>query len=155
MKRFEGQGAVITGGAGFIGSRIAKLLASEGCSVAIVDCREELVKQVADDIQAETGSKTLGLVADVKSWEEALEDEQAWANDVYYKMDYPTGNQRVLVRQPIFIGNDLPDYKMAPLLGEHSEEILKGLGYTDEQMAELHEQGIYNTWDDLKAKHGG
>ena len=91
----------------------------------------------------------------LKSWEEALEDEQAWANDVYYKMDYPTGNQRVLVRQPIFIGNDLPDYKMAPLLGEHSEEILKGLGYTDEQMAELHEQGIYNTWDDLKAKHDG
>ena len=71
MKRFEGQGAVITGGAGFIGSRIAKLLASEGCSVAIVDCREELVNQVAADIQAETGSKTLGLVADVKSWEEA------------------------------------------------------------------------------------
>ena len=91
----------------------------------------------------------------LKSWEEALEDEQAWANDVYYKMDYPTGNQRILVRQPIFIGNDLPDYKMAPLLGEHSEEILKGLGYTDEQLAELHEQGIYNTWDDLKSKHGG
>ena len=71
MKRFEGQGAVITGGAGFIGSRIARLLASEGCSVAIVDCREELVKQVAAEIAADTGSQTLGLVADVKSWDEA------------------------------------------------------------------------------------
>ncbi|MBQ8263937.1 MAG: CoA transferase [Oscillospiraceae bacterium] len=91
----------------------------------------------------------------LKSWEEALEDEQAWANDVYYKMDYPTGNQRVLVRQPIFIGKDLPDYKMAPMLGEHSEEVLKGLGYSDEELAELHAQGIYNTWEDLKAKHGG
>jgi len=41
------------------------------------------------------------------------------------------------------------------MLGEHSEEVLKGLGYSDEEMAKLHEAGIYNTWDDLKAKHGG
>jgi len=71
MKRFEGKGAVITGGAGFIGSRIARLLASEGCSVAICDCRAELAEQVAADIENETGSKAIGLEVDVKSWEEA------------------------------------------------------------------------------------
>ena len=91
----------------------------------------------------------------LKSWEEALEDEQAWANDVFYTMEYPTGNKRTLVRQPIFIGNDLPDYKMAPLLGEHSEEVLKELGYSEEEMKKFHDAGIYNTWEDLKAHHGG
>ena len=90
-----------------------------------------------------------------QSWEEVLEDEQAWANDVFYNMDYPTGNTRALVRQPVFIGDDLPDYKMAPLLGEHSEEIITSLGYSEEDLQKLHEAGVYNTWDDLKAFHKG
>ena len=90
-----------------------------------------------------------------QNWEEVLADKQAWANDVYYEMDYPTGNRRALIRQPIFVGEDLPDYKMAPLLGEHSEEILRDLGYSEDDLKSLHEAGVYNTWDDLKSKHGG
>lgn len=90
-----------------------------------------------------------------QSWEEVLEDKQARATDVYYEMAYPTGNTRSLVRQPIFIGSDIPDYKMAPMLGEHSEEIIKSLGYSDEELQKLHEGGVYNTWDDLKAMHNG
>ncbi len=69
-------------------------------------------------------------------------------------MDYPTGNRRVLVRQPVFVGEELPDYKMGPLLGEHSEEVLRELGYDEDQLRALHEAGVYNTWDDLKAQHG-
>ena len=91
----------------------------------------------------------------LRSWEEELEDEQAWANDVYYEMDYPTGNRRVLVRQPVFVGEELPDYKMGPLLGEHSEAILRELGYGEEELRALHDRGVYCTWDDLKDKHGG
>ena len=90
-----------------------------------------------------------------QSWEEVLADPQAWATDVYYEMHYPTGATRSLVRQPIFIGDELPDYKMAPLLGENSEEILRSLGYDDSQLSSLHEAGVYSTWDDLKAQHGG
>jgi len=91
----------------------------------------------------------------LQSWEEVLEDPQANANDVFYEMHYPTGTTVKLVRQPIFIGDDLPDYKMAPMLGEHSEDVIKSLGYSDEELAKLHETGIYNTWEDLKAAHGG
>ena len=90
----------------------------------------------------------------LRSWEEELEDEQAWANNVYYEMDYPTGNRRVLVRQPVLIGEELPDYKMGPLLGEHSEEILRALGYDEAQLEKLHAAGVYSTWEDLRAQHG-
>ena len=90
-----------------------------------------------------------------QSWEEVLEDRQIRAIDAFYDMPYPTGNTRTLVRQPVFIGDALPDYRMAPLLGEHSEEILRGLGYSLEQMDALHAAGVYQTWDDLKARHDG
>jgi cinnamoyl-CoA:phenyllactate CoA-transferase len=90
-----------------------------------------------------------------QSWEEVLADKQARANNVYYDMAYPTGNTRSLVRQPIFIGEDIPDYKMAPMLGEHSEEIIKSLGYSEAELEKLHEAGVYNTWDDLKKYHNG
>lgn len=90
-----------------------------------------------------------------QSWEEVLEDRQARANDVFYDMHYPTGETRSLVRQPIFIGGELPEYSIAPQLGQDSEEIIRSLGYGKDEMARLHEQGVYNTWDDLKAAHGG
>ena len=90
-----------------------------------------------------------------QSWEEVLEDKQAWATDVYYNMDYPTGETRALVRQPVFIGDELPEYKIAPYLGQDSEEIIRGLGYSEEQLQAMHESGVYNTWDDLKGFHNG
>ena len=90
-----------------------------------------------------------------QTWEEVLQDPQVRAIDAFYDMPYPTGNTRTLVRQPVFVGSELPDYRMAPLLGEHSEEILRGLGYTEEQLSAMHASGVYNTWDDLKAKHNG
>lgn len=90
-----------------------------------------------------------------QNWEEVLSDPQARATDVYYEMNYPTGNTRSLVRQPIFVGQDLPDYKMAPMLGEHSEEILRFLGYSQTELEQLHTAGVYSTWDDLKAAHNG
>ena len=53
-----------------------------------------------------------------------------------------------------YIGEELPDYPMGPLLGEHSEEVIRGLGYSEEEMQALHEAGVYHTWDDLKGAHG-
>lgn len=90
-----------------------------------------------------------------QTWEEVLQDPQARATDVFYDMHYPTGNVRSLIRQPVFVGSELPAYSMGPMLGEHSEEIIKSLGYSDAELAQMHEAGVYNTWDDLKGYHNG
>ena len=83
-------------------------------------------------------------------WEELLEDKQAWAAGVFEDVDYPSG-KRAMVRPPVCIeGADALPYTRAPMLAEHSEEILRSLGYTDEQLKEMHAGGIYNTWDDVK-----
>src|SRR5208283_3247643 len=36
-----------------------------------------------------------------QTWDELLVDEQAWVNDYFYKMEYPTGASRTLVRPPV------------------------------------------------------
>ena len=81
-----------------------------------------------------------------KTYEEIPQDEQAWANDVFYEMDYPRG-KKAMVRVPVnFENTPLPPYEKAPLLGEDSRSILKGLGYTDEQVDQMVADGITTEW---------
>ncbi|MBN2347245.1 MAG: SDR family oxidoreductase [Bacteroidales bacterium] len=56
---------VITGGAGVIGTAITKGLASVGVQCAIVDINAETAKKVATEIEAETGTKCIGVEASV------------------------------------------------------------------------------------------
>ncbi len=73
-----------------------------------------------------------------QTWEDLLQDEQAWANDYLYKMKYPTGNERALVRLPVFFKEaGLPEYKQSPQIAENTAEVLKEMGYTEEDIQEL------------------
>jgi NAD(P)-dependent dehydrogenase (short-subunit alcohol dehydrogenase family) len=58
--RFTGRVAIVTGAAGGIGGAVARLLASEGAKVVVVDREEEGLQKIA----AEVGSTT-AVVADV------------------------------------------------------------------------------------------
>ncbi len=49
------------------------------------------------------------------------------------------------------MSNYAPDYQRAPKLGENNEEILKSLGYTDEQIADLATKGVIGSNDGVKA----
>ena len=77
-----------------------------------------------------------------QTWDELLKDEQAWAADCFYEMEYPTGAKRTLVRPPVmFMDTPLPEYKRGPYCGEHTEEILASLGYTGDQIKAMLEAG--------------
>lgn len=56
---------VLTGGAGVIGSSIAKDLASIGVKMAILDINEEMAIKVATEIEKSTGTTTKGYKANV------------------------------------------------------------------------------------------
>ncbi|MDR0446585.1 MAG: CoA transferase [Oscillospiraceae bacterium] len=119
--------------------------------IAILE--EAIAKKTADEwAKLFTEADVPFAVAAV--WEDVLEDKQAWAIGAFESVAYPTG-ERAMVRQPIELtGSDKLPYGKAPQLGEHSEEVLRSLGYTDEQLKTLHEAGVYNTFDDVKDKCG-
>ena len=82
------------------------------------------------------------------TYQEVSKDEQAWANDVFYEMDYPRG-PKAMVRTPINMANTpLPDYKKAPLLGENTVEVLQGLGYGDSEIEALIDEKVAGVWSE-------
>jgi cinnamoyl-CoA:phenyllactate CoA-transferase len=84
-----------------------------------------------------------------QTWEDLLEDEQAWANDYLHKMEYDNGNTRTLVRLPVtFEEVGLSKYERGPLLGENSIEVLKDLGYSDEEIKTMEENKEVFRWND-------
>ena len=131
-------------------------------NIAENDLYAEFIEILEDAYAKKTADEWTAILteADIpfavcQTWRDVLKDPQVNANDVFYNMHYPTGLDIKLVRHPAFVGDELPEYKIAGYLGEQSEEVLKGLGYSDAELKEMHENGIYNTWDDLKSEHGG
>jgi cinnamoyl-CoA:phenyllactate CoA-transferase len=81
--------------------------------------------------------------AAAQTWDELLLDEQAWANGYFFKMPYPTGAERTLVRPPVlFADTPLPEYKRGPYLGEQTEAILAQLGYSDAEIKAMIKTGV-------------
>ena len=37
----------------------------------------------------------------------------------------------------------VPEYRLAPLMGEHSEEIIASLGYSKEEIDRMHREGVF------------
>ncbi|MBR5730329.1 MAG: CoA transferase [Firmicutes bacterium] len=89
------------------------------------------------------------------TYKELLTDPQVEAIGVFQKMNYPGNPDIKVARQPVSIDGKLADFDRGPYLGEHSEEVLKGLGYSDDDLKAMHEAGVYSTWEDLKAGLNG
>ena len=73
----EGQVAVVTGGAGRIGSAVAAGLAAAGAKVCILEIADEAAAQLATRIAADTGRQVIAVKADTtsrESLEAALQD---------------------------------------------------------------------------------
>ncbi|GAF61020.1 short-chain dehydrogenase [Psychrobacter sp. JCM 18903] len=61
---FHHKTIIISGGAGAIGSEAARFLSSLGGNIVLADLNEDKVKQIAADIEKETGNTTLGMKTD-------------------------------------------------------------------------------------------
>lgn len=77
-----------------------------------------------------------------QTWNQVLEDPQAWGSDALAKVKFPNGAERTMVRTPVmFAETELPEYERGGFLGEDTESVLAKLGYSPEQIKAMIEAG--------------
>jgi len=112
--------------------------------------REELVTEVAAEIKKLPSSEILAKLeaadvpcAPVKEVSEVIDDPQVQARGMLIDMQYPGVGSMKLGRLPfIASGLENPEPVRAPLLGEHTEEILRELGYSSAAIDSLIQNGV-------------
>ena len=79
----------------------------------------------------------------VNNYKEAFDDPQIIARGVVKDIEHPRLGHMRAVRNPILLDHDGPAIdRYAPMLGEHSEEILRQLGYSAETIGEFIAAGV-------------
>ena len=80
--------------------------------------------------------------APINSVPEVLEDPQVLAREMVVELPHPTAGSIRMVGSPLKLSETPVSYRShPPLLGEHTDEVLAELGYSEEQVLALKEQG--------------
>jgi formyl-CoA transferase len=111
------------------------------------------LKQIFNTIEQWTMTKTKFEVMDIcnkvdipvgpiLSMKEIAEDPSLRATGTVVEVDHPTRGKYLTVGNPVKMSDSVTEVKRSPLLGEHTEEILrKELGYTAKEIAEITASG--------------
>lgn len=114
------------------------------------DHREDLRALLASVMSEKTSAEWIPLleardilVAPVRSTAEALEDPQLAINEMLVDVEHPQLGTMRHVGTPLRLkGTPAPAAAAAPLAGEHTEAVLRGVGYGETEIAALREQGV-------------
>jgi formyl-CoA transferase len=91
-------------------------------------------------------------VGPILSMKEIAEDDSLRATGTVVEVDHPTRGKYLTVGNPIKLSDSPADVQRSPLLGEHTEEILRDvLGYKDKDIAEIKTSGAISAPEKAKA----
>ena len=81
-------------------------------------------------------------VSPVLELDEVVNDPQLLSRDMFPEFDHPTEGKVRHLGMPIKLSETPAKFRgFAPLIGQHTEEVLQGLGYTKNQIEEMRKSG--------------
>jgi crotonobetainyl-CoA:carnitine CoA-transferase CaiB-like acyl-CoA transferase len=82
-------------------------------------------------------------VGPVYTLDEVLNDSQASHRHMVVEIEHPSAGKIKQINNPLKLSETPPEIETpAPLLGEHTEQMLKGLGYSQEEIHRLRSQKV-------------
>ena len=85
-------------------------------------------------------------VTPMLEWDEAMEGQYAQERGILWELDHPLEGRVRQIGSPFRFSDTPPQFRnFAPLLGENTVEVLHGIGYSDQQIAELEHKGVVRT----------
>ena len=112
---------------------------------------EEVTKEIiAEKVKEMTRDEALELflrnkipIGPVYDLGEVLEDPHLEARNMFVEVEHPIGGKMKLVNFPIKFSKTPGVVKStAPLIGQHNKEILSELGYSEDEIKDLHREGV-------------
>ncbi len=116
--------------------------------------REEIGRLLDDAFMKKTRAEWAQIFRDNKmrcdpclTYEELCAHLQLKENDIIYSVDHPTRGKVKMLGLPVKL-KKTPGQPQgaAPLLGQHTEEILLKLGYKSKEIADMEKRGIIKTY---------
>ncbi|MBA2961489.1 MULTISPECIES: formyl-CoA transferase [Ramlibacter] len=111
------------------------------------------LKMIFDRIEEWTKTKTKFEAMDILnefdipcgpilSMKEIAEDESLRATGTVVEVDHPARGKYLTVGNPIKLSDSQTEVTRSPLLGEHTEEVLRQLGYSGSDIERLRTEGV-------------
>jgi formyl-CoA transferase len=77
----------------------------------------------------------------ILSMKDIYEDKSLYAREMLIELDHPTRGKYIQVGMPINLSDSPVEHQRAPLLGEHTDEVLKWLGHSEAEIASMRQEG--------------
>jgi crotonobetainyl-CoA:carnitine CoA-transferase CaiB-like acyl-CoA transferase len=82
------------------------------------------------------------VCAPVYNYAEVSSDPQVIANEYIVEINHPTEGPIRVLGNPIHLGKHKAKIGVAPLLGQHNDEVLREVGYSEEEITQLREEEV-------------